>query len=498
MRLLVLAAVLVSSAYFMQSCKTKSKEEALAKRVCSSCHAYTDPRMLDKHTWESSVLPEMRFRMGFESNRLWNYSTEDLKLVSGTIPKRPMVTEEEWNLIKQFFITNAPDSLEPSKEYSAQFDSLNQFEVATYPIRTTHSQFLTLIQYDSVTKSILVGSRYSKLLRLSADELSVVDSASLESAPSQVLRSSDGTMYVLGMGIMDPNDQRKGKVYQLDFDTDSLATVIDSLKRPVHMNEVDLNNDGQKDLLISCFGNVTGELLAFERKGDTYIQHFVHNFPGTRRTMIRDINNDGYMDIICLVTQGDERIIAFMNRGEFTFYQRQLLRFPPVYGSSYFDLVDLNGDNFEDILYTNGDNADYSPIAKPYHGIWLFYNDGDYNFEKEWDFPISGPSKAIAKDFDQDGDTDIAAISFFPDFQESPERGFVYLENTPDGYKAKVHSAAAKGRWIAMDVADIDDDGDLDILLASLVFDPLVPKPLFNKWTSENVSVLVLKNSLTR
>ena len=42
---------------------------------------------------------------------------------------------------------------------------------------------------------------------------------------------------------------------------------------------------------------------------------------------------------------------------------QELLRFQPVYGSSYFEFADFNKDGHKDILYTCGDNADFSPMC---------------------------------------------------------------------------------------------------------------------------------------
>ena len=140
------------------------------------------------------------------------------------------------------------------------------------------------------------------------------------------------------------------------------------------------------------------------------------------------MNNDGQPDLLVLMAQGDEGIYLFTNHnGRFT--EKRLLRFPPVYGSTYFDLVDFNRDGHPDILYTCGDNADLSPVLKEFHGIYLFTNDGAMNFTQAYFFPLHGAYKALAEDYDQDGDLDIAAISFFPDYQRSPEESFVYLEN---------------------------------------------------------------------
>ena len=66
-----------------------------------------------------------------------------------------------------------------------------------------------------------------------------------------------------------------------------------------------------------------------------------------------------------------ESIIA-INKGNGQFEEKRVLRFPPMYGSSFFELVDFNKDGFQDFIYTCGDNADYSQVLKPYHGIYIY------------------------------------------------------------------------------------------------------------------------------
>ena len=43
-------------------------------------------------------------------------------------------------------------------------------------------------------------------------------------------------------------------------------------------------------------------------------------------------------------------------------------------------------------------------------------NDGKNNFREAWFFPLNGAYKAVAPDFNKDGNMDIAAISYFPDY----------------------------------------------------------------------------------
>ena len=79
----------------------------------------------------------------------------------------------------------------------------------------------------------------------------------------------------------------------------------------------------------------------------------------------------------------------------------------------------------------------------------------------------------MAKDFDGDGDLDIAGISFFPDFIHQPEESFVYLENQ-GGLQFRPYSfpESAIGRWLTMDIGDIDADGKADIILGNFSIAP--------------------------
>ena len=272
-----------------------------------------------------------------------------------------------------------------------------------------------------------------------------------------------------------------------------------TLHRPVHTLVHDFNLDGTDEIVICEFGHLTGALSLFVRNdGLHYSKEVLLNAPGTLRTVARDMNADNKMDLVVLTSQGREGVTIFYQTENLKFIPETVLEFSPVYGSSWFELLDFDGDGYDDIITANGDNGDKSYVAKPYHGIRIYINNGKNVFEETYFYPLNGATRLIAEDFDLDGDIDMAVLATFPDYENSPNSSFIYLENKDSEifeFQDTTFKGVNLGRWLLMDSGDFDQDGDTDIVLSSFTygFTP-VPEYLAEIWDNTETDIVVLEN----
>ncbi|MEZ0484154.1 FG-GAP repeat domain-containing protein [Fibrella aquatica] len=478
----------------------------LATAYCGSCHLLPEPTLLTKSIWQDRVLPHMALRLGFSVDSISPFMVisdpDEINRViqSGAFAGTQLVHIDDWKKIVQYYTDNAPARPLPPLAKPAVSVGLPLFTLH-YPPKPLQAS-ITLLRYNAGSHELLAGTGQGKLLKLN-QQLQVVDSVSVGSTPTDCRVRADGTIDVLTAGNMEPNDQLIGKWQSVRFPGQANTakptapqTFIEQLGRPVSAAYGDLSQDGQEDVVVCQFGNYTGQLSWFERRGTTYFQHILDPVPGARRAIIEDVNRDGRPDVVALLSQGDEQIAVYYNDGGGRFTKNVVLRFPSVYGSSYFDLTDMDRDGDLDILYTNGDNGDHSYSLKAYHGVRVFTNDGHFKFKETLFYPLFGAAQAVARDFDQDGDIDIAAISFFPNYDQKPVESFVYLENEGSfKMKARTFPQPEQGHWMVMEAADVDHDGDDDLLLGSFsrAITP-TPKPLLKQWYTSGKGILLLTN----
>ncbi len=473
--------------------------EQLAKDYCVSCHVFPEPELLDKNSWGQYMLPRMGVFLGVvEHDSLKgvlasNEQEQAIIDASGMVPKKQIVTDEEWRKIKDYYISMAPEKLpQPEKKKIQKSLQLFSVKVPEYKLSPPSA---TMVRFDTVNKAIFVGDVNSQSLSVFSDQLKFLQGAKVGETPVWMEETPNEYLITM-MGSFSPTDVGSGYILSLPKGSGKTYKVIDSLKRPVHSSYADLNSDGFVDIVTCEFSKWTGVLSWWKSDGKGNFEKKVLRYrPGAVKAYIKDMNKDGNLDVIALFGQGDEGVFTYYNDGKGNFKEEATLRLPPSYGSTFFQLYDFNNDGFDDIIYTAGDNADFPPILKHYHGVYIYMNDGENNFKQKEFFQLNGAYAAMPFDYDMDGDVDIAAISFFPDYADQPEESFVFYENDGQGnYNMSTIDDPTMGRWIVMDHGDVDGDGDHDIVLGSLAFEVIPAMGLVEKWVNNGIAYIVLEN----
>lgn len=474
----------------------KQEGEMLVNYYCSSCHLPVMANALNKQSWLNFVLPNMGRRLGIKAYNQNQY-------VNDPHDSSRAITFENWTRIVNYYSKYAPDSLDLQANNREPFTkSWAIFKLKTPSFKDTVAAHTVMVTIDTASKKIYTADGFNNKLQQWNDSLILMNTAVLSSPAVHANFGYGGNgeknVVLTTMGTMMVSDVNRGTV--LEYKTGNplwspTDTIGKLLQRPVFTAPADFNKDGLTDWVVCCFGHNSGGLYWLQQlPGKGFAKKTIIEIPGATMATVGDYNNDGWPDIMVLFAHAQESIRLFLNDQHGAFTAKTLLQFLPVAGSSSFQLVDFNKDGLSDILYTSGDNSDFSTILKPYHGIYIYLNNGDFQYQKSWFYPVNGCTKAMAADFDLDGDMDIASIAFYADHVNNPAEKFIYFEqDAPLHFKPYSPPITSYGRWICMDVNDYDGDGDADIVLGNFANGFLNEKDFKPNWNL-NVPMIVLEN----
>ena len=469
--------------------------------TCQKCHLFVEPDMLDKHSWTRWVLPRMQTFIGLRQVDYTKYPDGEMMKNSGVFPKAPLMTEKDWEVIAAYYVQAAPETPLPQPPHAPIDVGLKLFKTE-FPKFHLPNPATALVKFSLGTQRIFVGDDERKSLYVLNSVGELLNTINLTNTPTGLVERDNG-IYVTSIGHVQPSqflDADLRFIQGVETGTPTTRMLLKSMPRTVMTGFGDFNGDGKTDLAVCMYGDLTGRFSWFENLGnDEYKEHVLARKAGAVHCVVHDFNKDGHPDLAVLLTQNYEELIICLNDGKGSFTPHLVFKKPPEYGHNYFELADFNKDGLMDILVTNGDNAEYNEVAmKRYHGIRILLNRGDLRFEEVLFYPLNGVVKAIARDFDDDGDLDIAALSWFPDYVAAPRESFVYLENYGDlKFTASTFSQCITGRWLVMDAGDVDGDGDLDLVLGSYIQGPTpVPTFLMQAWEKNQRPIVILRNTL--
>ncbi len=217
----------------------------------------------------------------------------------------------------------------------------------------------------------------------------------------------------------------------------------------------DLDNDGDIDVLsaskednkVAWYENLDG-LGSFGEQ-----QVLTINALSTRTVYAADLNEDGNMDVISASTTGDT-VIWFKNNGSGNFDTEQIIS-NTVNGVVSVYAEDMDGDGDMDVL-----SASYINKVSWHENVDGL---GTFNNEHIISNLTNGAFSVHADDLDNDGDMDVLSASAI-------DNKIAWYENTDGLGSFGEQLLIDQGNIIqGRDVyaADLDNDGDMDVLAAS-------------------------------
>ena len=247
----------------------------------------------------------------------------------------------------------------------------------------------------------------------------------------------------------------------LDSTSRSYSTgsqVVGQAYRPDGLALADLDGDGDLDAALAHLGDWVDPRvsLLFNHGDGTYAAPVFLKVSGeTDDVVAGDFDSDGDADLA--FAQGDggisgQSVLVFLNNGNGTFGPQQ--SFPCGKGPLRLVTVDVDKDGDLDLVTANNYWSETT--------VSVLYNNGTGSFATRVDFPVgAAPLELAAGDLNGDGFPDLAVCAGIPNLA-------VLLNNGAGAYGAPATwqaNATGYSQGPGLAIADMDKDGDLDIVL---------------------------------
>ncbi|MFL5241219.1 MAG: FG-GAP repeat domain-containing protein [Gemmataceae bacterium] len=475
--------VLTDPPVLQTSPETSEVTGAQVQQFCAACHAYPPPQTFPRHAWRKEVEQGYAF---FRNSTL----DIDVPPIEGVIkyyedraPKNLTLLPAETSAADPPVGYDPPAIGIPPGEQYAAISNINL-------VHLSDERKLDLLACDMRAGSVMVMKPYEL-----SPSFRVLASMPFPAHAEVVDLDGDGIKDILvaNLGSFGPTDDKKGSVVWLKGKPDGTylpITLLHDVGRVTDVQAADFRGAGKLDLVVAVFGwRNTGEILYLENQttdwnNPRFVPRVLDNRHGSIHVCVGDLNKDGKPDFVALISQEHETVIAFLNEGEGKFRKETIYTAPhPAYGSSGIQLVDLNGDDRLDVLYTNGDTLDPPYLLKPYHSVQWLENKGTFPFEHHHITAMPGAMRAIAADFRGAGRQDILAVSFlpkenFPDRRTHKVDSILYLEQSEHGVFVRYslekgtcdHMTCAAGAW--------NGDGQVHFAVGNFPLSKQYPEPV--------------------
>ncbi|MEM8710069.1 MAG: VCBS repeat-containing protein [Planctomycetota bacterium] len=292
-------------------------------------------------------------------------------------------------------------------------------------------------------------------------------------APQQLIASNvNGARHVVlfdvdGDGDLDPAivvEQQDKVVWYPNLGSSGFGSeriITATQLGPFTVEFADLNGDGNPDALVSSFQDDTVAWYAGDGSGNFGGQNVVSNLADqSTAAVVGDFDLDGDLDVAA-ANYAEDRLDWFRNNGSGSFSGRILIT-TDVDGIRRLEAGDLNGDGRLDLLTASEMDDDIS---------WFRGLSGGFGSEEIIDANTAGAGGVSFADLDADGRVDVLAGAIGNNGRAAWHRG---LGNGQFGGPQIIDAGNFVDGTIDIIPADLDGDGDLDVLVASLYEEHLV------------------------
>jgi hypothetical protein len=448
-------------------------DEAQIRAACGPCHAVPPPDVLPKRAWPDEIVRMTYIR----ENRL--------PPVRPTASQLQLPPDMQQALL--YYTAHAPERLAAPEPWPAVSESPLQFKKRSLTMPgmpgTPAVSHVRLADLDGDKKLDLLGTDMRQGVVFSADlsrenpALRTIASIPHPShvAPADVDKDGVLDLLVADLGTFFPEDHDKGAAIWLRGVAGGKFSGfwLDGLPRASDVAAADFGGRGANDLAVAAFGwRRSGRVTVMENRTTdprqpSFTPHTIDPRPGAIHVIPLDLNRDGRMDLVALLAQEHETVVAYINQGNFTFAQQVIYKAPhPNWGSTGIEATDLDKDGDVDILLTHGDTFD-DGIVKPYHGIQWLENRGGYPYVDHVIAKLAGVHRAQSGDMDGDGDLDIVACALLAagsDVDEKTLPALVWVEQTKPGVWTRHTIEMGFPRHATLDIGDVNGDGLPDIV----------------------------------
>lgn len=460
--------------------------ERQARAACSTCHAFPPPEILPRENWRDEFVRMMYIREG-----------RTPPIGPPGVVNRSVQLPPDMEQALPFYMARAPERLPAPEAWPEPAATPLSFTRRTMTVPgmpgTPAVSHVRLVDFDGDGQLDVLGTDMRQGLVFTGNPAAAGGAlAEVTSIPhpahvtlADVDKDGLQDLLVAEMGEFFPADHNKGAVIWMRGLAKGKygAFWLDGWPRIASVDPADFNGDGKIDLAVAAFGwRKTGQVAILENRTTnpsqpSFVTHTIDPRAGSIQLVPVDLNRDGKMDFVTLLAQEHETVLAYINTGDFTFERKVIYAAPhPNWGSSGFELVDLDKDGDLDVLLTHGDTFD-DGIVKPYHGIQWLENRGGFPFTDHTIAQMPGVHRAQAADLDGDGDLDIVASALLAggaDVDEKMLPALVWLEQTTPGVFTRHTIEMGFPRHATLDLGDIDRDGDIDIVVGNFSIGPAV------------------------